>query len=145
MFGEKGGRGDVREGMTLISEDAFFHGSLVVKGSLRVDGAFEGDISDAVDVEVGAKGRVIGNLAAESVVIAGEVVGDVVASRSLEILASGRVTGDVRAPKLKIDEGAFFEGSCFMGSDEDKPRRRRSRAEPDAAQPDDGTAKESVA
>ncbi len=137
MFGEKAGRGDAREGMTLISEDAFFHGSLVVKGSLRIEGAFEGDISDAVDVEVGAKGRVIGNIAAEAVVIAGEVAGDIVAARSLEILASGRVTGDVRTPKLKIDEGAFFDGACSMGSGDDKPRRRRSRAEPDAALPAD--------
>ena len=140
MFGEKGGRGDAREGMTLISEDASFHGSLVVKGSLRVEGAFEGDISDAVDVEIGAKGRVIGNIAAELVVIAGEVVGDIVASRSLEILASGRLTGDVRAAKLKIDEGAFYEGSCSMGADDDKPRRRRSRAEPEAASPADPVA-----
>jgi|CXWL01.1.fsa_nt_gi cytoskeletal protein CcmA (bactofilin family) len=140
MFGEKGGRGDAREGMTLISEDAFFHGALVVKGSLRIEGAFEGDISDAVDVEVGAKGRVIGNLAAETIVVAGEVVGDIVASRSLEILPSGRVTGDVRTPKLKIDEGAFYEGSCSMSSDEDKPRRRRSRAEPDAAQTADSVS-----
>lgn len=140
MFGEKGGRGDAREGMTLISEDAFFHGSLVVKGSLRIEGAFEGDISDAVDVEVGGKGRVIGNLAAETIVVAGEVVGDIVASRSLEILPSGRVTGDVRTPKLKIDEGAFYDGSCSMGSNEDKPRRRRSRAEPDAAEPADSVS-----
>ena len=137
MFGEKGGRGDAREGMTLISEDAFFHGTLVVKGSLRVEGAFEGDISDAVDVEVGAKGRVIGNLAAETVVVAGEVVGDVVAARSLEILPGGRVTGDIRAPKLKIDDGAFYEGSCSMGSDDGKARRRRSRAEAEPSQPAD--------
>lgn len=139
MFGEKGGRGDAREGMTLISEDAFFHGSLVVKGSLRIEGAFEGDISDAVDVEIGAKGRVIGNLAAETIVVAGEVVGDIVASRSLEILPSGRVTGDIRAPKLKIDEGAVFEGGCSMSADEDKPRRRRARADTDI-QPADGVS-----
>ena len=140
MFGAKGGRGDAREGMTLISEDAFFHGALVVKGSLRIEGAFEGDISDAADVEVGAKGRVNGNLAAETIVIAGEVVGDIVASRSLEILSSGRVTGDVRTPKLKIDEGAFYDGSCSMGAGEDKPRRRRSQVELDAAQPVDSVS-----
>ena len=137
MFGDKFARGDAREGMTLISEDAFFHGALVVKGSLRVEGAFEGDISDAVDVEVGVKGRVIGNLAAEVVVVAGEVVGDIMATRSLEILASGRVTGDIRTPKLKIEDGAFYDGACSMNLGEEKPRRRRSRAESDAAQPAD--------
>jgi cytoskeletal protein CcmA (bactofilin family) len=140
MFGEKGGRGDAREGMTLISEEAFFHGSLVVKGSLRVEGAFEGDISEAVEVEVGAKGRVVGNLAAETVVIAGEVVGDIVASRSLEILSTGRLTGDVRTPKLKIDDGATYDGSCSMGSGEEKPRRRRTRDSLDATLPADPVA-----
>jgi cytoskeletal protein CcmA (bactofilin family) len=126
MFGGKP-RGDAREGMTLIAEEAFFHGSLVAKGSLRVEGAFEGDVTDAVDVEVGVKGRVLGNLAAESVVIAGEVVGDVVASRSVEILAGGKLTGDVRTPKLRIDEGAFFDGACSMGTADEKPRARRRR------------------
>lgn len=131
MFGGK--PRDAREGMTLIAEEAFLHGSLVAKGSLRVEGAFEGDVTDAVDVEVGVNGRVLGNLAAESVVIAGEVVGDVVASRSVEILASGKLTGDVRTPKLRIDEGAFFDGACSMGAADEKPRsRRRREAEADA-------------
>ena len=67
MFGSKP-QGDSREGMTLIGEEAFFHGTLSVKGSLRVEGAFEGDISDAVEVEVGIKGRILGNVAAENVV-----------------------------------------------------------------------------
>lgn len=141
MFGDKGVRGDARAGMTLISEEAFFHGSLVAKGSLRVEGAFEGDVSDAVDVEIGVKGRVVGNVAAETVVIAGEVVGDIVASRSLEVLASGRLSGDVRTPKLKIEEGAVFDGSCAMGAGEDKPRRRRARPEGEAAaQPADSAS-----
>ena len=137
MFGGKP-LGDAREGMTLIAEEAFFHGSLVAKGSLRVEGRFEGDITDAVDVEVGAKGRVIGNVAAESVVLAGEIVGDVVASRSVELLPGARLTGDVRTPKIRIDEGAFFEGACAMGAGEDKPRARRRRdaeAEPRSVDP----------
>jgi cytoskeletal protein CcmA (bactofilin family) len=125
MFGGKP-LGDAREGMTLIAEEAFFHGSLVAKGSLRVEGRFEGDITDAV------------NVAAESVVLAGEIVGDVVASRSVELLPGARLTGDVRTPKIRIDEGAFFEGACAMGAGEDKPRARRRRdadAEPRSVDP----------
>ncbi|MDE2491836.1 MAG: polymer-forming cytoskeletal protein [Elusimicrobia bacterium] len=130
MFGGKPGT-DAREGVTLIAEEAFFHGTLAAKGSLRVEGAFEGDIADAVDVEVGAKGRIHGNVAAETVVVAGEIVGNVVAARSVELLSSARLTGDVRAPKLKIDEGAFFEGACAMGGADAHPRRRR-RSDPEA-------------
>ena len=136
MFGSGGAKTDSREGMTLIGEEAHFHGSLVAKGSLRVEGVFEGDITDAASVEVGARGRLVGNVAAESVVIAGELAGNVVASRSIELLASGRLTGDIRAPKVRIEEGAFFEGSCAMGAEGEKPRRRR-RAEADEPQPAD--------
>jgi cytoskeletal protein CcmA (bactofilin family) len=124
MFGSKT-RGDAREGMTLIAEEAYFHGTLSAKGSLRVEGTFEGDITDAVDVEVGAKGRILGDVAAETLVVAGEVVGNVVAARSVELFATARVSGDVRTPKLKIEDGAFFDGACSMGDGSDKPRRRR--------------------
>lgn len=138
MFGGKP-RGDAREGMTLIGEEAFFHGALAVKGSLRVEGVFEGDISDAVDVEVGAHGRILGNVAAETLVVAGEVTGNVVASRSVELLSSARLSGDIRTPKLRVDEGAFFDGTCAMGEGAEKSRRRRGKAESEteAGQPAD--------
>ncbi len=102
------------EGLTIISEDAVFHGMLAVKGSLRVDGSVDGDISDAVSVSVGKAGRVKGNISAETLSVAGEVEGDVLASRSIEILAEGRVRGDIRTASLKIEEGAFLDGHCAM-------------------------------
>ena len=139
MFGGKP-HGDAREGMTLISEDAFFHGTLAVKGSLRVEGVFEGDISDAVDVEVGARGRILGNVAAERVTVAGEIVGNIVAAAFVELLASARHSGDIRTPKLRVDEGAFFDGVCSMGDGSEKPRRRRGKAETDAEQPADSVS-----
>jgi cytoskeletal protein CcmA (bactofilin family) len=137
LFGSKP-LGDAREGMTLIGEEAFFHGALAVKGSLRVEGVFEGDISDAVDVEVGVHGRVLGNISAETLVIAGEVVGSVVVTRSVELLSSARLTGDIRTAKLRIDEGAAFDGTCAMSeSSSEKPRRRRGKNESEAEQPAD--------
>lgn len=128
MFGGKP-RGDSGEGMTLIGEEAFFHGNLSAKGSLRVEGVLEGDISDAVDVEVGTRGRILGNVASESLTVAGEVVGNVVASRSVELLANSRLSGDIRTPKLRVDEGAFFDGTCAMGDGSEKPRRRRGKTD----------------
>lgn len=135
MFGGGDKKTDAREGMTLIGEEAHFHGSLVAKGSLRVEGVFEGDITDAASVEVGARGRLNGNVAAESVVIAGELNGNVVASRSIELLASGRLTGDIRSPKVRIEEGATFDGSCSMNAEGEKPRRRHRAENDKAAEP----------
>ncbi len=107
---------DVGESMTLIGEEAYVHGQLSAKGSLRVEGSVEGDITDAVSVEIGKKGRVRGNVAAEAVSIAGELEGDVVAARHVEILAGARLLGNIRTPGLRVEEGAFFEGSCAMGA-----------------------------
>ena len=105
---------DGNESMTLIGEEAYVHGQLAAKGSLRVEGSVEGDITDAVSVEIGKKGRVKGNVAAETVSIAGELEGDVVAARHVEILAAARLHGNIRTPNLRVEDGAFFEGSCSM-------------------------------
>lgn len=131
MFGGGDKKTDSREGMTLIGEEAHFHGSLVAKGSLRVEGVFEGDITDAASVEIGARGRLTGNVAAETVVIAGELHGNVVASRSIDLLASGRLSGDIRCPRVRIEEGASFDGSCAMSGEGEKSGRRHRRADND--------------
>ena len=107
---------DGREAVTLVGQEAYFHGVLSVKGALRVDGSVEGDVSDAVTVEVGKKGRIKGNVATETLSVAGAVEGDVVASRSVELLPGGRLKGDLRTPSLRIEEGALFDGRCAMTS-----------------------------
>ena len=105
---------DSGKSMTLIGDEAYVHGTISAKGSLRVEGSVEGDITDTVVVEVGKKGRVKGNVNAESISIAGEFDGDVVASRHVEILAGARLKGTLRTPNLRVDDGAFFEGTCSM-------------------------------
>ena len=114
IFHAKGDRIGGPEAVTLVGEEAYFHGVLAVKGSLRVEGIVEGDITDAVSVEIGKKGKIKGNIAAESVSLAGLVEGDVVCSRSIEVLAGGRLVGNIRTPTLRIEEGAQFDGSCSM-------------------------------
>jgi cytoskeletal protein CcmA (bactofilin family) len=106
--------GEAGEHLTLVGEEAYFHGVLTAKGSLRVDGFVEGDVADAINVEVGKKGRVKGNIAAEAVVIAGELEGDVIASRSVELISQAKLIGNIKTPSLVIGAGAFFEGSCVM-------------------------------
>lgn len=115
LFGRKE-KIDAGEGVTLIAEEAYFHGVLAAKGSLRIEGFVEGNITDAVVVDVGRKGRVRGNIAAESLSVAGTVEGDVIASRLIELLAPGRLSGNIKTPSLRVEEGAFFEGRCAMAS-----------------------------
>lgn len=100
--------------LTVIGPEAVFHGSMTARGSLRVEGQMEGNISEAQEVVVGQGGRVRGNISAENVVVGGEVTGDVVCSVRLELKSGARVNGDIRSPKLLIEEGAVFDGACAM-------------------------------
>jgi len=110
---------------------------LCAKGSLRVEGTVEGDIADAVSVEIGRKGRVKGNIAAESLRVAGHLVGDVVASGSVELLSQSVFSGNLRTPRLRIEEGAVFDGRCQMSDWEKTPAHSRtgSHEEPLPAHP----------
>jgi len=103
--------GDV---MTVIGPEAFFHGSMTVRGSLRVEGELEGNITEALEVVIGKNGSVRGNISAERVEVGGKVAGDIVCSVHLEILSTGSVTGNVRAPKLLVEDGAVLDGNCNM-------------------------------
>jgi cytoskeletal protein CcmA (bactofilin family) len=111
--------------MTLVSEEAHFHGVLSAKGSLRVEGVIEGDVTDAARVEIGPKGRIKGNIAAESLLLAGIVEGDIVAAHSIELFAQARLIGNIRTPKLRIEEGAIFEGHASMGQESQRQKTHR--------------------
>ncbi len=126
---------------TLIGAEAFFQGTLNVKGSLRVDGRVEGSIVGAQSVIVGAGGLVKGDVTADFIVVGGKVQGDVTATELVELLAPGQVAGDLCAPRLLIEEGATFDGACRMTS-KSRPETEPSRpgasklgSQPEAAKP----------
>jgi cytoskeletal protein CcmA (bactofilin family) len=102
---------------TLIGAEATVQGVLSLKGSLRVDGRVEGNISDAQVVVVAEGGFVRGDISADAIVVGGTVLGNLTATEQVEILGKGKVRGDLRAPKLVVEEGAFLHGRCLMESD----------------------------
>jgi cytoskeletal protein CcmA (bactofilin family) len=113
--------------VTVVGPEAYFQGVITVRGSLRIEGEVEGDIHEAATVVVGRRGKVRGDVTAESVVVAGSLNGDITASVQIELKTGGRILGDIRSPKLVIEEGAHFEGHCTMGdaAKADAPAHRR--------------------
>ncbi len=105
--------------LTIIGPEAYFHGVLTVRGSLRIQGEVEGDIHEANEITVGSNGRVKGDVCAELVTVSGTIEGSVVAAKQLEIKEGGKVHGNIRTSKLLIEEGAVFEGNCVMGGTEE--------------------------
>ena len=99
---------------TVFGKDTEFHGDLVFKKSLQIDGYFEGEISSAGYLVVGEEATVKANIRAHTVIIKGVVHGNVEAVSKLEIHTGGKLYGNIRTAKLKIADGVVFEGNCEM-------------------------------
>lgn len=102
------------EANTTIGEDSFFEGRFALRGSLRIDGRFEGQALLVDQLQIGPKGKVKSNITATSVVVEGIIIGTVSASRRVLLLATARVLGDIKTPELIIQDGVILEGRCTI-------------------------------
>jgi cytoskeletal protein CcmA (bactofilin family) len=99
---------------SVLGSGTIWKGSLSGSGGVRIEGAFEGEISLRGMLVIGATGRVTcPHLRANTVIIAGAVQGDITAEK-VEIRASGRVWGDVVTVAFSTEEGAFLRGQIRM-------------------------------
>jgi cytoskeletal protein CcmA (bactofilin family) len=94
----------------VIGDGARLRGLLTGSGDYRVSGRFEGDadIEGAVVLLSGAHWK--GDIAADNIIISGEVDGNVTARNNLELTASARIHGDLVSPTIAIAEGALYQG-----------------------------------
>jgi len=99
---------------SIIGPGTEFKGTLKDRGSIRIDGKFEGEIETEGSVIVGEDAVVKANIKANSVSIAGKVTGDIDCEGKVEISSAGSLEGKVKASDLTIAEGAFFNGECRM-------------------------------
>ena len=102
------------EANSTIGEESFFEGKFSIRGSLRIDGRFEGQALLVDQLQVGPKGRVKTSIVATSVVVEGLVIGNISASRRILLLSTARVLGDIKTPELIIQDGVILEGRCTI-------------------------------
>ena len=89
-------------------------GSISGSGGVRIEGAFEGDITLRGMLVVGETGRITcEHVRANIVIVAGGLQGNITAEK-IEIRATGRVWGDVSTTAFATDEGAFLRGQITM-------------------------------
>jgi cytoskeletal protein CcmA (bactofilin family) len=108
-------QGDARGRVdSVLGEGLAWKGSLSGNGGIRIDGAFDGDISVNGLVVIGSEGRVTCDLIkAVTIIISGSVKGDITAER-VEIMPTGRIWGDVVTTSFATEEGAFMRGQITM-------------------------------
>lgn len=98
---------------TVIGPDSKVRGEVQSKGTVRIDGAFEGTIR-ADWLIVGESGLLLGEVVSRGTVVGGKLQGTIHSSEMTEITAKGQVLGEVFTRKLSITEGGIFEGRSHM-------------------------------
>jgi cytoskeletal protein CcmA (bactofilin family) len=104
---------------SFIGSNSTFKGNVDSKGTLRVDGVIEGDIT-ADWVIVGEKAHIIGDISARGIVVGGKTDGNLRAKEIVEVKNKGCVSGEIISKKLVIAEGGIFEGKSTMQREEAK-------------------------
>ena len=108
---------------TIIGPRTHVQGSLTAQESVDVVGTVEGDCRVEGFIRVHEDGLITGDVTAASIVVNGTVSGRSLEADRVEIGAKGRVLGRVRARRVAIADGAFYEGQVDM-DDSGRPAAR---------------------
>lgn len=103
---------------SIIGEGTRFRGDLDLKGLLRIDGDFEGNIRTEGRVLVGKGGRARCLIEAGTVVVGGIVKGDIKATTKVVLLSTCVVIGNIKSPQLLVEEGVLLHGHATITEDE---------------------------
>src|SRR3989338_2706715 len=101
---------------SVIGQNARFKGEFTTKGSINIDGEFEGKIQADEEVIISPHGKVTGEVHGGSVTISGRVDGNIIAKENLEIAKTGRVHGDLTGGRIIIEEGSSYHGRVKVES-----------------------------
>ena len=95
---------------SIIGEGTRFRGDLDLKGLLRIDGDFEGNVRTDGRVLVGKGGRARCLIEADTVVVGGIVKGDIKAATKVVLLSTCVMIGNISSPQLIVEEGVLLHG-----------------------------------
>ena len=119
----------------VIGPRATFNGNLRCDGSVRLDGAVEGGAIETLgNVLITETARVMADIKAKTVSIAGAYKGNIFADR-VELLEGGRLWGIITVGTFLLDEGAHFHGELVMRGGEQQDPFVANRPEPGAEIP----------
>jgi cytoskeletal protein CcmA (bactofilin family) len=100
---------------SVIAAGAEFHGLVVIHGAACIEGRLCGEVVGADLLRIGEQGCVEARIEAVEVWVAGRLEGEIRAGRRVELAPTARVRGRIEAPRMRVHEGAYFEGTCRVG------------------------------
>jgi cytoskeletal protein CcmA (bactofilin family) len=97
-----------------LDRGSHFKGELTFEDTFRIDGRFEGKIRSGSELILGDSADVDAEIRVGRLSVNGKLQGDVQATERIELLPRARVLANLASPILRVEEGAFFQGSCQM-------------------------------
>ena len=102
------------EEVAFVGKDVEFKGVISYSGTVRIDGALEGEIHTDGGLLVGSDARLKAKITAGTVVCHGTITGDIEAKTKIVLCAPAVVDGSLVTPMLSIEEGVVFNGTLEM-------------------------------
>ncbi len=99
---------------SILGKSTEFEGVLTLKGGIRIDGKFSGDLTSDSVIFMGETADVKARIHAEAVISSGQVEGEIVSKKQVQINLPGSFKGSVETRELILEKGVFFDGPCKM-------------------------------
>jgi len=98
----------------VIGPGAVVRGDVASTGPVEIRGTLEGDCRTSAHCVVREGARVLGNIEATALVVAGEIEAGLLRADKVEVRASAKVIATIRARVVAIADGALYEGDVEM-------------------------------
>jgi cytoskeletal protein CcmA (bactofilin family) len=100
---------------TVLTEEIHFTGELNFTRDLMIKGDFYGTIKATGNLYIEESAYVEAEqITAGSVYVKGRVKGNITADSRVELHGTAQVTGDITAPRIVMDTGCRFDGTSRM-------------------------------
>jgi len=113
-----------------IGRSITIRGEVTGDEDLLIQGRVDGSVNLTEHaITVGPQGEVRGDIHGRVVIVEGVVDGNLNAKEQVTLQASARVEGDIAAPRVRLEDGAYFRGGVDMG---ESPDRAGAKSKPSA-------------
>ena len=97
--------------MSIVEQGLVVSGDIFGEVDLTVRGIIRGSVFlQNANLHIDQSGYVQGEIRADKIIIAGEVLGDVIAESGLQVASTAIIHGNIRTAKLAMAENAKFSG-----------------------------------
>ena len=101
----------------VIGRGLYIKGELHGEEDLIIEGTVEGTITMQKSLTIEAAGRIKADIETENITVRGEMVGDLTARQKITLHEGSKMMGDMHAPRIEIDDGAYYKGHVDMPED----------------------------